>query len=797
MVLAELSIKGKLQGLSIFSLLLTGIIFGVGLLGQTWLQEALSETNVMAQALRNHLQADMMHDALRGDVLSAIRAGRLKRDDEYQETLSDLKEHIAEFNDAIEKNAGLPLNSKIRDALAQLKAPLTAYQAGATRLVESALSNTAAAEGMFPEFMQLFRELEEKMGQTSDLITAEVERADKGAQTASNNSASVSWITLGLGVFAVIVVCGWIIRSVLDPLKMLLGAVESLRAGQGGAARVPKFAAELGDLSASLNGVIENFEARRAAEAQEAAENRRIRNALDGASANVMIADTEGRIAYLNGTLAAMLREVESELRQTLPSFKVDGLLGQNFDVFHKNPAHQRNLLANLSGPHKARIKVGSLTFDLTAAPVFGPNGERLGSVVEWINVTEQVKTEEQVNALIRDASLGKLNSSIQTEIFREGSMKTLATGVNGLLDAIADPIRASRQAAQRLANGNLTDKVTGDFSGEFAELRDAVNDSIDNLRNMVTQIRESADSITTSSSEIAQGNHDLSQRTEQQASSLEETASSMEELTGTVKQNAENARAANLLARGAREQAEAGGVVVNSAISAMREINRASAKIADIIGVIDEIAFQTNLLALNAAVEAARAGEQGRGFAVVASEVRNLAQRSAGAAKEIKALIKDSVSRVEEGSRLVNESGSTLETIVSSVKKVSDIIAEIAAASEEQSAGIEQVNKAITHMDQAVQQNAALVEEAAAASESMDEQARSMTRLMEFFRTGRGKDGAAALPKVERRSGNRPWSKPGSAGKAPVAAKPTVAVPVAKAKVAAGGADVNEWEDF
>jgi methyl-accepting chemotaxis protein len=239
---------------------------------------------------------------------------------------------------------------------------------------------------------------------------------------------------------------------------------------------------------------------------------------------------------------------------------------------------------------------------------------------------------------------------------------------------------------------------------------------------------------VASGAEEISQGNADLSQRTEEQASSLEETASSMEEMTSTVRQNADNAKVANELAEKTSSKAIQGGEVVNRAVQSMSGINESSKKIADIIGVIDEIAFQTNLLALNAAVEAARAGEQGRGFAVVAGEVRNLAQRSAGAAKEIKDLIRDSVSKVEDGTLLVNESGETLKDIVASVKRVTDMISDIAEASVEQSSGIEQVNKAVTQMDEMTQQNAALVEEASAAGESMAEQANDMRRLLNFF---------------------------------------------------------------
>lgn len=287
---------------------------------------------------------------------------------------------------------------------------------------------------------------------------------------------------------------------------------------------------------------------------------------------------------------------------------------------------------------------------------------------------------------------------------------------------------------ATTAAEGNLTSRIVVKSKDEFGKLGDAFNTMMERVSGVVGEVRNASSNIGLSASEIAKGNLDLSQRTEEQASSLEETASSMEEMTSTVKQNADNARQANQLAMSTREQAEKGGDVVGNAISAMSEITDSSKKIADIISVIDEIAFQTNLLALNAAVEAARAGEQGRGFAVVASEVRTLAGRSADAAKEIKDLISDSVHKVEQGSELVDASGKTLEEIVTSVKKVTDIISEIAASSQEQANGIEQVNSAVMQMDEMTQQNAALVEQATAASRSMEEQVQGLNKQMEFF---------------------------------------------------------------
>ena len=308
----------------------------------------------------------------------------------------------------------------------------------------------------------------------------------------------------------------------------------------------------------------------------------------------------------------------------------------------------------------------------------------------------------------------------------------------------------AERQAAQkvveqlvteaqavlgRLAANDLTLKMAGTYPGELEKIKSSINAVVHNLSDTITSVRSAVESVSNGAEEITKGNEDLAQRTSEQAGSLEETSASMEEMTSTVKQNADNAKQANQLAIAARDTADKGGTVTKKAVDAMDEINKSSKKIADIITVIDEIAFQTNLLALNAAVEAARAGEHGRGFAVVAAEVRNLAQRSATAAKEIKGLINESIQRVNDGSDLVNQSGKTLEEIVSSVKRVTDIIGEITAASQEQASGVDQVNKAIMSMDETTQQNAALVEETTSAAQSMKEQAKELLRQMEVFK--------------------------------------------------------------
>jgi len=367
---------------------------------------------------------------------------------------------------------------------------------------------------------------------------------------------------------------------------------------------------------------------------------------------------------------------------------------------------------------------------------------------------------------------------------------------------SITVPLNQAVAVARRVATGDLTSQINEKSKDEVGQLFDALRQMNGSLAEIAGNVRAGTETIGSASQEIASGNADLSARTESQASSLEETASSMEELTSTVRQNAENARQANQLVISASEYATKGGQVVGQVVDTMGSIKDSSRKVVDIIGVIDGIAFQTNILALNAAVEAARAGEQGRGFAVVAAEVRNLAQRSAGAAKEIKALISDSVEKVDAGSKLVDEAGKTMDEIVTSVKHVADIMSEITAASAEQSNGIEQVNQAIAQMDEMTQQNSALVEQAAAAAESMQEQAEMLAQAVAVFKLHGGMPGmnlalnrsaiaapAKAAAEIPAKIPSKPRAVPVSAGDAlPPSAR-------SKPDVATTGGD--DWEEF
>ncbi len=513
----------------------------------------------------------------------------------------------------------------------------------------------------------------------------------------------------------------------------------------------------------------------------------RLASAVEGMTTNLMMADKEGIIQYLNPALLQLLTHREPELAQAFPGFKAAELVGKNIDIFHKNPAHQRSIISNPERlPFTSMIKVGSLEFNLTCIAMRDTKGEYIGPALQWVDITEQRDGQRQVESLIQKAIKGDLHDRINTSGYN-GFMRELGDGINNLLNTLVEPLGQCITVMSRVAEGDLNTSMSEEYQGEFGRLASAVNASIVNLRNMVDKITVSSARVATASTEIADGNNDLSQRVEAQASNLEETAASMEEITATVRQNADNAKDANLLATDAAKKAARGGEVVGEAISAMGAINTASKKIADIISVIDEIAFQTNLLALNAAVEAARVGEQGRGFAVGAGEVRNLAQRSAGAAKEIKGLINDSVDKVNEGSRLVNESGSTLKEIVEAVVRVSDLIAQIAASSVEQSTGIDEINRAIAAMDEMTQQNASLVEETSAASQSLKDEGKELLNLMNFFVT---ENNVTTFERKPRQS-TPPKTKPVvSMHKAPI----NQAVHKMPARAAEEG---DEWEEF
>jgi methyl-accepting chemotaxis protein len=536
--------------------------------------------------------------------------------------------------------------------------------------------------------------------------------------------------------------------------------------------------------------------------------NLRVRSALDVVRSNVMVADGDYNIMYMNKTLQEMMREAEAELRKVLPNFDSSKLIGANMDVFHKNAAHQRKLLDSLAGTHESHITVGSQKFHLVASPVIDQHGKRSGTVVEWRNETAEKAIEAEVDGLVKAAVAGDFSQRVPLEGKKE-FMLNLANAMNALCDNTGKALDDLAGMMGSLAKGDLTQRISAEYQGMFGKLKNDANMMAERIGATIAEIKASAAEVTNASAEISTSTTDLSQRTEEQAASLEETSASMEEISATVKKNAENAQQANASAGATRDVANRGGQVVAKAVDAMAKIEDSSRKISDIIGVIDEIARQTNLLALNAAVEAARAGEAGRGFAVVASEVRSLAQRSSQAAKDIKDLITNSNDQVKDGVELVNKAGTALTDIVESIKKVAEIVADIANASAEQASGIEQVNKALTQMDEVTQQNSALVEENAATAKTLEHQAKAMDERVSFFKVdSAAEEGQAAQPataRVQRLADAAAVPSRGSAAKQqPVAAPKRAAAsheggPVRRMQTALATAIKSEpeWKEF
>jgi methyl-accepting chemotaxis protein-1 (serine sensor receptor) len=458
------------------------------------------------------------------------------------------------------------------------------------------------------------------------------------------------------------------------------------------------------------------------AAAELAAENLRIKIALDGCATNVMIADNDRNIIYTNQSVLAMLSNAEADLRKVLPNFSASKLMGTSIDQFHKNPAHQKNLLANLSSNYKAQITVGTRTFALSANPVINDKGERLGSVVEWLDRTAEVAVEKEVAHIVEQAVAGNFTSRLE-EQGKTGFFEKLSKDINRLMAVSDDGLNEVLRVLAALAQGDLTQTIDKEYEGTFGALKASSNETVAKLSHIVTDVINATDALSNASEQVSATSQALSQAASEQASSVEETSASIEEMAAGINQNAENAKVTDGIAGKASKEAVEGGQAVKQTVAAMKDI-------ASKIGIIDDIAYQTNMLALNAAIEAARAGEHGKGFAVVAAEVRKLAERSQIAAKEIGDLASGSVRTAERAGELIDE-------IVPGIGRTSDLVQEIAAASQEQSTGVSQINSAMNQMNQITQQNASSSEELAATAEEMTSQAEQLMELVGFFHLG------------------------------------------------------------
>ena len=582
------------------------------------------------------------------------------------------------------------------------------------------------------------------------LVELQAKRSDRDRALAETEATNAAWLVWAVAVpisLLVFVFLWWVRRSIMAPLARAVEVADSIAAGRLDADIQVAGQDETANLLRALASMQEHLHERNEREHRAAAEMTRIKIALDSVSIPVRIAEPAGQVIYANRAMLETVHRLEPALKAQNPAFRSAGFVGSSIGAMYADPDAGLKRLAVLTATVDNIMDIGGRTYRVVTSPVFGADGVRLGSVGEWQDRTDQLLVEKEISAIVSQASAGHLDRRIDPA-GKEGFFLTLAQGINGLLDTTREALVATSDVLSRVAQGDLTRTIDADYAGIFGQLKNDTNGTILRLREVVGSIKDASDAINIGAREIAAGNQNLSARTEQQASSLEETASSMEQLNAMVRQNADNARQANELAHQSNEIASRGGEMVKGVVATMGDIQASSRKIADIIGVVDSIAFQTNILALNAAVEAARAGEQGRGFAVVASEVRSLAQRSATAAKEIKLLIADSVGKVDGGARLVQQAGSTMDEVVISFRQVAALVTGISEASREQSTGIEQVTQAVSQMDEITQQNSALVEQSAAAAEGLEEQARGLVQTV-----GRFTLGANAMPTMQNRA--------------------------------------------
>jgi methyl-accepting chemotaxis protein len=640
---------------------------------------------------------------------------------------ADSIEKALASNTALEATLRAPAQTAVSSAQAALQ-KISELRATLHSAAERTTLDNGAAQRFFTEMTAVIS----TVGNLWDLVGSNIEEITLArAEQQMNELYTMAALLLAL----VVIVC-WFAIAVIRQLRASLGAEPVDLAKTASAIAAGNLDEAMHDsvgVYRELKIMRDILKQQKADAARQLVEITRVKEAIQTSSTSMMIADENFNIVYMNPANTRVLQKQEAEIRKRLPTFDAAHLVGKNIDIFHRNPAHQREMLFKLRQPFSTNLTLGDAFFGLTAGTIRNEKDEVLGYVVEWRDDTELVNIQNEVSKLVDGAKIGDLAQRM-TLAGKTGFFKTLSEGLNeflGAVDGVTDEIEA---VMQKVAGGDLLGRMDVAHQGKFGAIAESINETLDKLSSVIRQVAEAADATRASGHEISQGNRQLSERTEKQSSSLEETASALEELTSNVRNTADNSRQADLLSGQTRDSAMKGGAVVERTVAAIQEISDSSEKMAEIIGVIDEIAFQTNLLALNASVEAARAGDQGRGFAVVATEVRNLAQRSANSAREIKELIQDSVRRVKLGSNLAGESGVMLQEIIGNVKKVSDLISDIAAATEEQSSGIEEINKAIAELDDITQQNAALAEETASAAESAMENTELMGEAVAFF---------------------------------------------------------------
>jgi methyl-accepting chemotaxis protein len=733
--LEDISIKARIGiVIAVMSILLL-VIGGMGLFGMSKDSEGLrtvQKHHMSSLSQASRIQKLMLTNQLR------LAACLLNPDSELvRKNIADVGQNTAIINKAMDAYLESSLSPTERALLEQLAGDRKRYLSEGLQPVISALrSNDAALANKLvnDKINPLYEPVDEGIRKLLQLQLDDTGEELDASRLRYYSTRELAVVLIASSILLALWLGFSLLRSIVRRLKDTISHFGHIAEGNYNTLIEIRGRDEIGNLMAALKAMqiklgFDVAEAKRIAD-----ENLHIKIALDNVSTGVILADNGRSIIYVNKSVVNMFGKAEAEIRNYLSDFSVADLVGTNLDDFHKVFKHQLLHSDSVSGSNTVNVDLAGSSMEVVVTPVATPEGKSIGSVAEWLDRTAEVLVEKEVAVILVGAVMGDFSKRIVMQ-GKTGFFRELSESINQLMQTTECAINEAARVFNVLSHGDLSVKITNHYSGTLGELKEDANSMVDDLYRIIGQIKDVAESIHTAVKEIATGNTSLSRRTEEQAVSLEQTAASMKGLISIVQQNSANARHASELAVSASDTAGKGVTAIGQVVKMMEGINESSLKVVEIISVIDSIAFQTNILALNAAVEAARAGEQGRGFAVVAVEVRNLAQRVASAAGEIKILIGDSVEKVEDGGQLVTQTGKTIEDIANSVHGVTAIMTKISAASVEQTSGIEQVNQSLDQMDKVTRQNAALVKQAAAATKSLEELTQQLTVTVAHFK--------------------------------------------------------------
>lgn len=739
-----LTIRQRLFLLGGLAVLFTLAIAIVGVAGLNTVSKRMNDLPILARVTRLQLEAEIEHREVRAAVLKSYQVARrgttngaANRATSVNAVLVQLREHGKAYQKAIADilaiEGGAEQIAVVRQATTDLGPLVDEYLARGEAAALAVAEDSPTSQSKLALFDSSADDVALIWDGISDVVQSSEQEihADNAITAATLEKLFV--IVAGAAFVLLIVIAISSVRAIVKPLTAITGVMARLARGDE-EAQIPALDRrdEIGDMARSLSTIRDTGV--RAA---------RVQTALDNASSMMLMADISGELIYVNGAARRYFAEMSSMLGAGCAALAQGQLEGQKVGNLFPDGHAATARLAALDSSAVERAQVGSRKVQLTANPVVNDDGGRLGTVIEWVDLTDHLAVEAEVAALVDAAVAGDFSRRLELTGKRDFMLR-LGEGMNRWAETVATALNEVMGMMSAMAQGDLSKRIAGGYQGDLLRLKNDCNTTAEKLCATVGQTAGGVEAIRTATQQLAVGAQDLSSRTEEQVASLEEMASAIRQLSTTIKHSADNAQQASQLAMAARLSAESGGTVAADAVQAMSRIEDSSRRIGEIVGMIDEIAFQTNLLALNAAVEAARAGDAGRGFAVVASEVRALAQRSGQASKEIKNLIGTSGESVRRGVELVNKAGTSLADIVGGVKRVTDIVAEIAAANREQSTGVAEVENTVGLMEQVTQKNAQLVEETSSALTAVDQQTEELSALVRFFTvTGEREDTA------------------------------------------------------